>query len=1156
MNKRAGFGSLILVAFALFYLLPSAYAAGCGVIPSSLTGLITGCYPANIVNTQGSPTLTGFQQEFTNVPFNANSPSGNWLVVNSLSGGIIPCWAQNSTAVWCNLGANTIAASSSANGIYVFDMGSASTKFFGAANDVGAYTCNSMSYDSGNLVFGVYDDFCGTSLKAQWNVGAGATAAVSNGLTYIVNGASNPSGGWTTTGMWTTGSVTLPAKLITYLSQPANSGCAGISDQNSADSTASGYVSIFGAAAAGGWSQGSPPATQVSFQYFWTASTYYMPSIYITSTTATFSMNGNTAAMTGLTNSAAHDAFMGDQACGSKSASTLNVAWTLVSVPPPANIMPTTSYGGFQAVLSLSISLTPNPITYGQTSTITASCSGAGSSYCYLGFITPGNIIAQGSSTATYTTTAYAWPAGSYTFYAYNIITTNTIGTLTINDATVPMSCTQNTATTPNGVTYTTLNAVSNIACTFTTYNSQLTGSIYFNNAKVASGLSPTYSAAWNNANTPVVANEIGDANYTSNSLTFYINSIPYSVISSTALATAYETSNQSIQYVVNVTKAATSATMSLYTNSMLELSQTQNILPGPNTWNFYQNIPLLTANGIIYTYNGAITVNTLSYGLITANPVNTLLQTEYENYFLTTNAFTPYGNSIGATALSILGDNITVNTIITQAIPLNNAAVAGSLQIGNKNLGEIITSAYHYSGTATSFTPALYGLANPTTGSPVTITANSIVKLSFLGSNVYRNTSITFKSYNETLASCSVYPTNTVNFAFYNASSPTQAWPLNVLLQGFFNVTNNNYVSNTIPGINVGFNALANSNAYSTCIYPSWAKFEINAATSYHSGQAASIANTSAFYFQNFAVSNTPWTQRLYINSEYNPLDYQIIVENSSTLNPVTSLIKIGLYNLGTGTSTPISELLAAGGLTGHTYLDIGTTYTFQVYTPNGAHFITAPQPFKVISCSSSYCQYPIYVGNSITPNPAGNLTDMSASCTPTPLAGNTESVSCNVNSKSGASYSYNLSIYLQGAVGQIIACGQNATVSSGSLSCTVGSTRSTFYNWILNVYVKNLGWVQVPTTNRSFTAGTFGTHTSSIPDGSYIAVIILIALCLLSIQAKNMAPILVLIALNAGVFISSTVGLIFVNTPTLGFMLLLTALTAYLVLRRGPGG
>ena len=291
-----------------------------------------------------------------------------------------------------------------------------------------------------------------------------------------------------------------------------------------------------------------------------------------------------------------------------------------------------------------------------------------------------------------------------------------------------------------------------------------------------ATGASIQYNAAWNNANTQIVGNVTPSGNYIANSITFNINSIPYSVISSSAAATGYETSNQPIQFVINITKAATTANMLFYQNGILQQSQAQAVLPLPNTWNFYQNIPLLPSNNILYAYNGAISFTTPN-SVITVNPVNTLSQSEYENYFPSANIITPYQSSLTvASPNSILGDNITINTNIAQATVLNAATVAGNVRIGNTAISETVTSLYNFKAIASSFVPYNYGLANPTTGSPVTITVNSIVQLFSLTNNVFRNASITFSSYNETLATCSAYPTNAINWLFYNSLQTSQA--------------------------------------------------------------------------------------------------------------------------------------------------------------------------------------------------------------------------------------------------------------------------------------------------------------------------------------------------------------------------------------------
>ena len=161
---------------------------------------------------------------------------------------------------------------------------------------------------------------------------------------------------------------------------------------------------------------------------------------------------------------------------------------------------------------------------------------------------------------------------------------------------------------------------------------------------------------------------------------------------------------------------------------------------------------------------------------------------------------------------------------------------------------------------------------------------------------------------------------------------------PLNVLIQGYFNVSNNAYRSGTIAGVNAGFPTNgAVANQYSTCMYPSWASFNINATAQYHSGNDSSGADVSSFFFQKQPVSNSVLDRKLYINTESTPILYQIFVENATSLAIVPSLVKEGLYDIGTGTSVQITEIMASGGLTGYTYLDLNQTYTFDAYTSNG---------------------------------------------------------------------------------------------------------------------------------------------------------------------------------------------------------------------------
>lgn len=108
------------------FVTPLSFASGgCGNVPSSL---IESCYPINITNTQSSATQVGFQQELTNLPFNALA--GNFIVYNSISGQAIDSWVQSNSIAWINLGSNTIGAGASANGIYYLGLGKGTTNFF------------------------------------------------------------------------------------------------------------------------------------------------------------------------------------------------------------------------------------------------------------------------------------------------------------------------------------------------------------------------------------------------------------------------------------------------------------------------------------------------------------------------------------------------------------------------------------------------------------------------------------------------------------------------------------------------------------------------------------------------------------------------------------------------------------------------------------------------------------------------------------------------------------------------------------------------------------------------------------------------------------------------------------------------------------------
>ena len=198
MSKRLSLSLLILVAFTVFCGLPAVFATP--IIPASQSAITKYYIPVNIVNTAGTATLAGFQEDLVGLPAYVNALAGNVYVFNGISGAVLPSWANATGSIYFNMLSNTIPSGGSANGIYYIGIGSPSININSAANQIGSYSYT--SYDSGNIVFQVYDDFYGTSLKSFWTLGAAvASATVNNGLTFVVNSASNAGGGWTNTAM-------------------------------------------------------------------------------------------------------------------------------------------------------------------------------------------------------------------------------------------------------------------------------------------------------------------------------------------------------------------------------------------------------------------------------------------------------------------------------------------------------------------------------------------------------------------------------------------------------------------------------------------------------------------------------------------------------------------------------------------------------------------------------------------------------------------------------------------------------------------------------------------------------------------------------------------------------------------------------------------
>jgi hypothetical protein len=177
----------------------------CGTVPSSVAAQIVSCIPANIVNTQSTPTPSGFQEQFTDLPFNAIA--GNVVCYDGSTGALMNCWAESSSTIWMNLGSSTIGATSSANGIYYFGLGAPDANFFstGFGDDIGEAPQLSGTYgqyDNGANVFSFYDGFPGTSLSSKWTVDSGTAGTdynINNGFDILttatrIQSVTSPSG--------------------------------------------------------------------------------------------------------------------------------------------------------------------------------------------------------------------------------------------------------------------------------------------------------------------------------------------------------------------------------------------------------------------------------------------------------------------------------------------------------------------------------------------------------------------------------------------------------------------------------------------------------------------------------------------------------------------------------------------------------------------------------------------------------------------------------------------------------------------------------------------------------------------------------------------------------------------------------------------------
>ena len=185
------------------------------------------------------------------------------------------------------------------------------------------------------------------------------------------------------------------------------------------------------------------------------------------------------------------------------------VQWFRTRAYPPNGAMPSTSFGTVQAKVSLSIS--PNPATYGQSITLTATC--AASTSCAIDYPSLGKQIATGTGSATYTYAAYALPAGTYSSFYANDTTlgsNSTAQTLTVNK-----NSTYIFAWIKKGTNQTWSSTPINTTAQIKTHNNQLSASLYLNKRFIATTTTTTTTQLNKIGFYHYVFNTTGNTNYT-----------------------------------------------------------------------------------------------------------------------------------------------------------------------------------------------------------------------------------------------------------------------------------------------------------------------------------------------------------------------------------------------------------------------------------------------------------------------------------------------------------------------------------------------------------------------------------------------------------------------------------------------------------------
>ena len=648
---------------------------------------------------------------------------------------------------------------------------------------------------------------------------------------------------------------------------------------------------------------------------------------------------------------------------------------------------------------------------------------------------------------------------------------------------------------------------------------------MYVNGVEVASG---TGSVKYSESDYAIGTYNITVKDTTAaTSATKYLDVVAAIVVSVPQIpATAYETTVQKIDYELNVSPDATKVTLDANNAAYNAIAATPNVAAW---YNYTYPVPLQQSNDTAYTFNATVDIPTIPGNFV----ANTLVQSELWNFI----------PSVSASAANIIeGSNETIYLNVSNLKSLDTAtANSADVGVGNQTVSFYVASTFHYYAKLYSFINSNYALTMPTVGSPVTVSYKVPLSLAYNGVTVWRNSTGSFSTYLPSVVNCNVAGSaNAISWTFWNATSPTTAWPSNVLFTGSFTVKNQLYSSNTIVGTDAGLSSTATANNYMTCLYPSWSQFRTSGSFQYSAVTAPTKAN---YYLQNLLTSSTVTDLKLYIYNATTPILYEVAVENVSSAQYMGALVQELLFDANTNSTLLVDEFYTQPGSGTYTYLQNQATYKWGAYNTTTGALLALTNYMVAAPCSSTACPFVIPVGNFSVNLIQSVLKNFQYSCSTSAAPSNSMTVSCSFLSLNGTQYNTSLSVEnnTYNATTNLV-CQKYLMTASGSSTCTAKYANVTYYTYQFKAFVRN-GWY-------TLVQGSFGSRPTAFgADGVFLA---LLAILMLFFMFVTRNPTVSIVLVAAGMTAMAFVGALTLGAAGIGFMWISAGVLIFVLNRR----